>query len=55
MFSKEQGLELTRGWKGERFPEGRPKVPDELLADMLFGSAAFSKLEAAVEPCGRES
>jgi len=31
MFSKEQRLELTREWKGERFPDGRPKVPDELL------------------------
>jgi regulator of RNase E activity RraA len=31
MFSKEQRLELTREWKGDRFPDGRPKVPDELL------------------------
>jgi len=31
MFSKEQRVELTREWKGERFPDGRPKVPDELL------------------------
>ncbi len=31
MFSKEQRLEFTREWKGERFPDGRPKVPDELL------------------------
>jgi len=23
---------LTSGWKGERFPDGRPKVPDQLLA-----------------------
>ena len=22
---------LTSQWKGERFPDGRPKVPDELL------------------------
>jgi len=22
---------LTSRWKGERFPDGRPKVPDELL------------------------
>jgi regulator of RNase E activity RraA len=34
MFSKEQRLELTREWKGERFPDGRPKVPDELLKRM---------------------
>ncbi len=31
MFSKEQRLELTREWQGERFPDGRPKVPDEVL------------------------
>jgi 4-hydroxy-4-methyl-2-oxoglutarate aldolase len=31
MFSKEQRLALTREWKGERFPDGRPKVPDSVL------------------------
>ncbi len=31
MFSKEQRIELTREWKGERFDDGRPKVPDEVL------------------------
>jgi len=31
MFSKEQRIEFTREWKGERFPDGRPKVPDEVL------------------------
>jgi len=31
MFSKEQRLELTREWKGDRFPDGRPKVPDSDL------------------------
>jgi hypothetical protein len=34
MFSKEQRIELTREWKGERFPDGRLKVPDELLKRM---------------------
>jgi regulator of RNase E activity RraA len=34
MFSKEQRLELTREWKGERFEDGRPKVSDELLKRM---------------------
>lgn len=24
-------IELTQEWKGERFPDGRPKVPDEVL------------------------
>ncbi|HEV2492861.1 MAG TPA: RraA family protein [Terriglobia bacterium] len=34
MFSKEQRVELTREWKGERFPDGRPKVPDALLEEL---------------------
>ena len=32
MFSKEQRADFTREWKGERFPDGRPKIPDETLA-----------------------
>jgi len=32
MFSKEQRTEFTREWQGERFPDGRPKVPDVVLA-----------------------
>jgi 4-hydroxy-4-methyl-2-oxoglutarate aldolase len=31
MFSKEQRLALTRLWQGERFADGRPKVPDSVL------------------------
>lgn len=31
MFSKEQLVDLTRAWTGERFPDGRPKVPDAVL------------------------
>ena len=34
MFTKEQRVELTREWKGERFEDGRPKVSDELLKRM---------------------
>lgn len=34
MFSKEQLVDLTREWKGERFPDGRPKISDELLQRM---------------------
>ena len=34
LFSKEQRVELTREWLGDRFPDGRPKVPDSIL-DML--------------------
>ena len=34
MFSNEQRIELTREWKGDRFPDGRPKVPDSLLQEL---------------------
>lgn len=39
MFSTEQRTELTREWKGERFPDGRPKVPDEVLQRLKTASA----------------
>ncbi len=31
MFTNEQRAGMTSQWKGERFPDGRPKVPDEVL------------------------
>jgi 4-hydroxy-4-methyl-2-oxoglutarate aldolase len=31
LFSKEQRVEFTPGWRGERFSDGRPKVPDSVL------------------------
>jgi 4-hydroxy-4-methyl-2-oxoglutarate aldolase len=31
MFSNEQRIDITRAWTGERFPDGRPKVPDGVL------------------------
>ena len=30
-ISREQLIALTPEWKGERFPDGRPKAPDSLL------------------------
>src|SRR5262245_41329556 len=33
-ISKEQIEFLTTEWKGERFPDGRPKVPDSILERM---------------------
>lgn len=33
-LSKEQLVFLTAEWKGERFPDGRPKVADTILARM---------------------
>ena len=34
MFSKEQRAAITSEWTGERFPDGRPKVPDTVLERM---------------------
>lgn len=39
MFSKEQRIDLTRAWTGERFPDGRPKVPDEVVERLRKASA----------------
>ncbi|HEY3444311.1 MAG TPA: RraA family protein [Paludibaculum sp.] len=49
MFTTEQRTELTREWKGERFPDGRPKVPDEVLNRMKTVSAeeAWGTMRAA--------
>jgi 4-hydroxy-4-methyl-2-oxoglutarate aldolase len=30
-FSREQRADFTRAWEGERFQDGRPKVPDSIL------------------------
>ena len=32
LFDQQQRADITREWKGERFPDGRPKVPDDVLA-----------------------
>jgi regulator of RNase E activity RraA len=33
-ISKEQLIALTPEWKGERFPDGRPRVPDNIMQRM---------------------
>lgn len=33
-ISKEELVALTPDWKGERFPDGRPKVPDDIIKRM---------------------
>lgn len=33
-ISKEELIALTPEWKGERFPDGRPKVPDKIIERM---------------------
>jgi 4-hydroxy-4-methyl-2-oxoglutarate aldolase len=32
LFSKDQRIEFTAEWQGDRFPDGRPNVPDSVLA-----------------------
>lgn len=32
LFSKEQRVEFTPEWHGDRFPDGRPNVPDDVLS-----------------------
>lgn len=34
VFSKEDMMMYTSLWKGDRFPDGRPKVPDDILERM---------------------
>lgn len=34
VFSKEAVLAVTSSWKGDRLPDGRPKVPDDILERM---------------------
>ena len=49
LFSSEQRIEFTREWKGERFPDGRPKVPESILERMKNVSAeeAWSVVQRA--------
>ena len=42
LFSKEQRIDFTREWKGERFPDGRPRVSDELLERMKKAKCEIS-------------
>lgn len=39
MFTNEQRIDITREWKGERFPDGRPKVPDTVLDRLKLTTA----------------
>jgi len=32
LFSKDQRVEFTPQWRGERFADGRPKVDDSILS-----------------------
>jgi 4-hydroxy-4-methyl-2-oxoglutarate aldolase len=49
MFTREQRIDITRAWTGERFEDGRPKVPDQVLERLRHTSAeeAWGTLRAA--------
>ena len=34
VFSREQMIQFTHQYEGERFPDGRPRVPDSILERM---------------------
>jgi regulator of RNase E activity RraA len=48
-ITKEQLIALTPEWKGERFPDGRPKVPDDIIRRMKSVSVeeAWAVLKSA--------
>lgn len=48
--SKEEILALTPEWKGERFPDGRPKVPDDILKRMK--SVSIEEAWEIINPAG---
>ncbi len=39
MFTNEQRIDITRAWKGERFPDGRPMVSDAVLDRLKLTTA----------------
>jgi len=61
MFSKEQLIDITRAWTGERFSDGRPKVPDEVLerlkdvtAEEAWGTLRGAGYKLQFEPGWKE-
>ena len=48
LFSNEQRIAITREWKGDRFPDGRPKVPDSILEGLkdVDAEEAWGTLQA---------
>ena len=60
-FTAEDVIKYTPDWKGERFPDGRPKVPDDILDRMknvtleeawamLQGAASITSMRMAGSP-----
>jgi regulator of RNase E activity RraA len=53
-LTKEQLVDLTKQWQGERLADGRPKVPDALMerAKGMSAEEVWSGLNAAPAPTG---
>ncbi len=51
-LTKDEMLYYTSLWKGDRFPDGRPKVPDEIIQRMRYVSVteAWQILNGASDP-----
>ncbi|MEA2259779.1 MAG: hypothetical protein QOJ51_2604, partial [Acidobacteriaceae bacterium] len=49
-FTPEDVIKYTPDWHGERFPDGRPKVPDSILDRMK--SVTLEEAWAVVENAG---
>jgi 4-hydroxy-4-methyl-2-oxoglutarate aldolase len=52
-WTREQMIEYTPSWMGERFPDGRPKVSDGLLARARGLSSEEITINWATAPAGR--
>ena len=50
IFTKDDLIKYTPEWKGDRFADGRPKVPDAILAGGRSGwPAILSSLKSVLE------
>jgi 4-hydroxy-4-methyl-2-oxoglutarate aldolase len=49
LFSREQRIQFTTEWHGDRFPDGRPRVPDEVLGRLkdVTAEEAWDVLQSA--------
>jgi regulator of RNase E activity RraA len=50
IFTKEELIKYTPEWKGDRFPDGRPKVPDDIIQRMK--SVTIEEAWATVKGAG---
>jgi len=59
IFSSEQRVQFTPGWHGDRFPDGRPKVPENVLGRLqdVTADEAWDVLQeaGAIRECEEHS